>query len=80
MPELHNAIKFFGALQVAAKQALGVDDEGIIRVGETLTPVADLWRDEWAILRNARLWAGEITRPAGGAAFHDTAVWIRKRA
>jgi hypothetical protein len=58
---LHNELRRAGQLQRAALIALGVSDPdaGIERLGETLTPVIDLWsRPEWLGLLGIYRWAG----------------------
>jgi len=54
----HNAITRGGSLSKAAAFAsgLGEDEAGLTRLGETLTPVLDLWQQpEWALLRDELL-------------------------
>jgi len=48
---------------------MGLSDPtgGVERLGETLTPVVDLWsRPEWALLRDERWGAGTAVEVAGG--------------
>lgn len=61
MAQLHNAIKYGTAILRGYSRAIGLDEgeEGAIRLGETITPVLDLWRlPEWAYLRADRLMGG----------------------
>jgi hypothetical protein len=56
MPPIHNAIKYGTDLLRAYSRfiGLGEDEEGTVRLGETLTPILDLWRHPDAdILRRA---------------------------
>lgn len=60
MPPIHNALKYGTALLRGFSRALGLgeDEEGVVRLGETLTPVIDFWsatEPQWAVLRGERL-------------------------
>lgn len=69
MAHIHNAIERAGALQAAYLNALGMDEGDVERLGETLTPIIDLFREpEWAHLRTERHFANFVntaTAPAG---------------
>ena len=68
---VHNAIKYAPLVQRAAAAATGLagEESGLERVGESLTPVFDLWTlPEWAFLRGERLCGWSRFVPAGGAA------------
>lgn len=60
MSSLHNALQKYGILLTAYADALGEsssDKPLIERLGETLTPIIDIWsRDEWAALFGEALW------------------------
>jgi len=68
----HNELQKFPALQRAIALAVGMkqEEEGVTRLGETLTPVIDFWSNpEWSFLYDEVLW--DLLTPtvaAGGAA------------
>lgn len=67
----HNELQRYPALQRAYPVAVGMDprEEGVTRLGETLTPIIDLWsRDEWAFLFDEILWADVSALVAAGGA------------
>lgn len=59
MSHIHNALHRTTQLQRGFALAFGLEnDQGVERLGETLTPVVDLWREpEWAALRGVLLGA-----------------------
>lgn len=60
MGGIHNAIKYGTDILRAYSRAVGLgeEEEGTVRLGETLTPVMDVWSlPEWAFLRGETLWA-----------------------
>lgn len=60
MPELLRAY--------VVSAGLKENEEGVARLGETLTPVMDIWsRPEWALLRGETPWAARTFVAAGGA-------------
>jgi len=76
--QLHNEFRA-GSLQRAITEALGVagHDVAIERVGETLTPVFDVWsQPEWALGRQEFLCMARLITAAGGAGFR-TRIGIR---
>lgn len=61
---IHNAIKYGTDLLRSYSRAIGLaeDEEGAVRLGETITPVINVWdRAEWAFLRGETLWAVMLT-------------------
>lgn len=61
---IHNAIKYGSDLLRGYSRAIGLaeDEEGAVRLGETITPIIDVWsRPEWAALRFEILWAVFLT-------------------
>lgn len=67
MSLIHNALSRAGAIQAGIRRAVGVQESeaGVERLGETLTPVMDLWsRADWAVLRGGRLCALSILQAA----------------
>lgn len=71
MSSLHNALEQYPRLLQAFGPATGLleTEEGIVRLGETLTPTIDIWngRREWALLRGEQWYAKRISVAAGGA-------------
>jgi hypothetical protein len=64
---IHNAIAYGTELQRAFYALVGLNEaeEGVVRLGETLTPVVDAWREgEWNLLRGERLGATFRNAPA----------------
>jgi hypothetical protein len=63
MAGIHNELKRATDLLRGFRRAVGiVDAGGVERLGETLTPVLDVWaRPECSILRGEEMWAGSIT-------------------
>ena len=58
MSTIHNALSRAGAIQSGIREAVGMKEAeaGVERLGETLTPVIDIWsRPDWAVLRGAQL-------------------------
>lgn len=69
---IHNAIKYGTALAGAIGRLVGLgdDEEGTVRLGETLTPIIDPWRfPEADFLRRERLGAAQETRNPDAANF-----------
>jgi len=73
---VHNALHRCTDLLQGFKRSLGMDTDAdaVERLGETLTPVMDLWsRPEWALPRREYLgWAYQLTG-AGGAGIRSLA-------
>lgn len=70
MADVHNGIKYAtGELQALALLAgVSRDQAGVERLGETLTPIIDLWRiPEAQWLRNTQYWAGRVSQAAVAA-------------
>jgi len=71
MGQQHNELLRAGAIRQAIKDALEVTegDVGVERLGETLTPIIDIWsRAEWSQLRNEALFCTQtLIVVAGGA-------------
>lgn len=67
----HNGIKFDTQLQVMLDRlgGVGLDDDGVTRFGETLTPVYN-WRDlyEWYAVASRNLCGGSVATVAAGGA------------
>jgi hypothetical protein len=79
MPDQHNAIRFAPELGVAARKALGLDqDESTVRVSESLQVVCDLCatqqHPDWQLLRQVRLASGNGSGGAVAAKFGGTAL------
>lgn len=62
MGSVHNELRSVSQLQKAYQRAFGLDQEaGVERLGETLTPILDLWSDpSWAYLRGEKLCAASL--------------------
>lgn len=72
MAEVHNGIKYATGVLNALALGTGVsrDQAGVERLGETLTPVIDIYSlPEWSVLRGEELGAVSITQPAVAAEF-----------
>lgn len=71
MAVLHNQLNRVTELLRGFRRAVGLvdaDQEGVSRLGETLTPVLDIWSlPEHAILREELLGWGQAAAAAGGA-------------
>lgn len=70
MPPIHNAIKYGTDLLRSYSRAVGLgeEEEGTVRLGETLTPTLEIFtRPEWALLRGERLATGGAALAAPGA-------------
>lgn len=70
MADIHNGIKYatgeLNALGIAG--GLARDQSGVERLGETLTPIMDIWsQPEWAWLRGDLLWVSRPMISAAGA-------------
>jgi hypothetical protein len=77
----HNALSYGVALSRAAARASGMSEGelGLARLGETLTPILNLWAlPEWALLRGERTWA--IAPSIGATVAEFSAVGIRNPA
>jgi hypothetical protein len=75
MAELHNELKQVTELQRAYRLSVGLEDGGLERAGETLTPIADPYRDELAFHRGEKLCSGWGSRAAGGVNTFAT-IWL----
>jgi len=74
---IHNALSRAGAIQSGLRAAVGMKEaeDGVERLGETLTPVIDLWsREEWAVLRNSRLCGLHVVQAAVAVQFSMAAL------
>lgn len=61
MAQIHNAIKYGTDFLRAFARAVGLDEQegGVERLGETLTPIMDLWsQPEWRFLFRDRIMGG----------------------
>lgn len=71
MGQEHNAIVQYPGLLRGYVQAVGLDEtaDGVTRLGETLTPVIDLFngRREWALQRGEQWYSKREFQAAGGA-------------
>lgn len=79
MPPIHNAIKYGTDLLRGYSRAVGLgeDEEGTIRLGETLTPVMNLWSlPEWSFLRGEAILGDTIQVAAGAATFNSGAAVV----
>lgn len=77
MTPVHNAIKYGTDLLRGFSRALGLaeDEEGVVRLGETLTPTFDLWGgEEFAFLRRERLCGKYLIQAAVAAEFSMIAL------
>jgi hypothetical protein len=66
----HNALEQAPEILKAYLLAAGLNEneEGVIRLGETLTPTLDIWsQPEWALLRGETPWGFNRVVTAGGA-------------
>lgn len=53
---IHNELKYSPELLRGYQRALGHDDEGVMRISETLMPIIDIWRrPEWAHVIGERI-------------------------
>jgi hypothetical protein len=69
---LHNQIKYGTDFLRGFSRAFGLaeDEEGPVRLGETVTPIANLFdrnRPEWAYLRQEKIFVARLVAAAGGA-------------
>lgn len=75
MADLHNGLKEYtsllrGVARAVGEQAGAQDFQGIERLGETLTPVLDIWgQPEWSLLRGQIQFARRMNSPAVAARF-----------
>jgi hypothetical protein len=69
---IHNAIKYSSPLLRAYSRVVGLgeDEEGTVRLGETLTPVLDIWSlPEWAFNRGELIGVTRVTKAAVAGEF-----------
>lgn len=66
----HNELAQYPKLLQSFNIATGLkeNEEGVVRIGETLTPTIDIWngRREWALLRGEQWYSRRINVGAGG--------------
>lgn len=80
MTAVHNAIKYGTDLLRGFSRAVGLgeDEEGVVRLGETLTPTFDLWGgEEFAFLRRERL-CGKYALQAAVAAEYSMIALVNR--
>lgn len=66
----HNELKQFPKLTQAYQLATGLaeNEEGVVRLGETMTPIVNIWdQPEWALLRGEQHHARRLSQAATGA-------------
>jgi len=76
--ELHNAITRYTELLRGLKRVMALDSdaEGVSRLGETLTPILDVWsQPDMAIPRGEFLCAGILEKSAVAAEYTIAACW-----
>jgi hypothetical protein len=74
---LHNELRRAGQFQRGFLLALGItdSDSGVERLGETLTPIIDLWsRPEWHFVRDERITGFTLVSIAVAAEFTGQAI------